>query len=74
MKQSTNQRHLLAFTHTQAALTLFNKGSEQRTITVVVRKIICFLWPPRRVMSDKTPLFISKEFVANIGKLNKLNC
>lgn len=64
-----DQRHLLAFTHRWAALTLFNKGSDQRTITIIVRKIICFLCPPRRVMSDKTPQFISKEFVANM-KLN----
>lgn len=69
-----DQRHLLPSAHTQAAPTLFNKGADQRTITIIVRKMICFLWPPRGVMSDKTPQFISKEFVANAEKLNELNC
>lgn len=60
-----NRRYLLSFTQRQAVFRLGNKGSDQRTITVIVRKIICFLWPPRRGNSRQTTIVYSEGICSN---------
>lgn len=60
-----NQRYPLGFTQGQAVFRLCNKGSDRRTITVIVRKIICFLWPPRRGNVRQTSIVYFKGICSN---------